>query len=68
MSASALREDDFAAFFVDRRERLCQLIEDAMGKAVQRDADEGHSTEGSEEFESEIEDPDPLPEARDGQI
>jgi hypothetical protein len=68
VSAATLREDDFAAFFVDRRERLCLLIEESMGKAVPRDADEGHSTEGSEEFESEIEDPDPLPEARDGQI
>jgi hypothetical protein len=68
VSAATLRKDDFSAFFVARRERLCQLIEDAMGKAVPRDVDEGHSTEGSEEFEAEIEDPDPLPEARDGQI
>jgi hypothetical protein len=59
VSASALRDDDFKAFFADRRERLCQLIEKAMGKAVQRDVDEGHSTEGSEQFELEVEDRDP---------
>lgn len=60
ITAPALRDDDFSTFFVNRRERLCQLIETAMGKAVQRDVDEGHSTEGSEQFEPEIEDPDPL--------
>lgn len=54
--ASALRADDFHGFFVARRERLCQLIERAMGKAVQRDVDEGHSTEGSNQFEPEAED------------
>lgn len=48
-----LREDDFDAFFVSRRELLCGLIEEAMEKAVPRDVDEGHSTEGSEEFELE---------------
>lgn len=58
--AAALRDDDFDAFFGDRRERICQLIEKAMGKAVQRDADEGRSTEGSEQFEPEAEDNDPL--------
>ncbi len=58
--ASAMRDDDFTRFFADRRERLCQLIEKAMGKAVQRDVDEGHSTEGSEQFEPEVEDHDPL--------
>jgi hypothetical protein len=60
VSASALRNDDFDGFFTARRERLCQLIEKAMGKAVQRDVDEGHSTEGSEQFEPEVEDRDPL--------
>lgn len=58
--APALRDDDFGAFFVDRRERLCQLIEGAMGKSVQRDVDEGRSTEDSEQFEPEVEDRDPL--------
>lgn len=60
ISSAALREDDFSTFFADRRERLCQLIETAMGKAVQRDVDEGHSTEDSEQFEPEVEDRDPL--------
>lgn len=58
VSPSALRADEFDVFFVDRRERLCQLIERAMGKAVQRDVDEGRSMEGSEQFEPEIEDRD----------
>jgi hypothetical protein len=31
-----------------------------MGKAVQRDVDEGESTEGSEEFELEPEDHEPF--------
>jgi len=58
--ASELRADDFSSFFVARRERLCELIENAMGKRVQRDVDEGHSTEGSEQFEIEVEDRDAL--------
>ena len=33
-----------------------------MGKAVQRDVDEGESTEGSEKFEPEPEDREPLAE------
>lgn len=57
ISAQALRNDDFDAFFVDRRERLCQLIERALSKAVPRDVDEGHAIEGPEEFEFEV-DPD----------
>lgn len=60
VTAALLRNDDFDSFFVDRRERLCQMIEAAMGKAVQRDVDEGVSTEGSEEFEPEPEDREPL--------
>lgn len=55
VSAAALRADDFDCFFADRRERLCQLIESALGKAVQRDVDEGLATEGSDEFELEVE-------------
>lgn len=58
--AAALRSDDFDGFFVERRERLCQLIEHAMGKTVQRDVDEGQSTEGSEQFELEVEQLDEL--------
>src|SRR5690606_7906507 len=41
VSAPAMRGDDFETFFADRRERLCQLVEKAMGKAVPRDLDEG---------------------------
>lgn len=55
-TGSCAPTDDFDAFFVARRENLCRLIEDAMGKRVQRDADEGHSTEGSAQFEPEGED------------
>ena len=57
VSASTLQADDFDAFFVDRRERLCQLIEKAIGKAGERDVNEGHPTGTSEEFEPEVEDP-----------
>jgi hypothetical protein len=53
---AALRSDDFDGFFADRRERLCQMIEEAISKAVPRDVDEGDLIEGSEEFEPEIED------------
>jgi hypothetical protein len=60
VTAAYLREDDFDGFFVNRRERLCEMIESAMGKAVQRDVDEGESTEGSEEFELEPEDHEPF--------
>lgn len=50
----------FDAFFVDRRERLCQLIEKAIGEAVQRDVDEGRPTEASDEFEPDLEEPELL--------
>lgn len=54
--AQILRADDFDAFFVARRERLCQLVEKAMGKAVPRDVDRGESEEDSAQFEpAEIE-------------
>lgn len=51
IDSELLREDDFDAFFVSRRELLCRLIEEAIEKTVPRDVDEGHSSEGSEEFE-----------------
>lgn len=50
--AGALRADDFDTFFLERRERLCRLIEDAMGKQVPRDASAGAAQESSAEFES----------------
>ena len=54
--AKLLRADDFDGYFLARRERLCQLVEAAMGKAVPRDIDRGESEEDSAQFEiAEIE-------------
>ncbi len=54
--AEELRADDFDAFFIQRREDLCQLVEKAMGKSVPRDLDQGTSEEDSSQFEkSEME-------------
>jgi hypothetical protein len=50
--AQLLRKNDFDGYFAARRERLCQLVEDAMGKAVPRDVDQGDATEDSARFES----------------
>ena len=53
--AGSLRADDFTSYFTERRRRLCDLVENAMGKAVPRDVDHGAS-EDSTQFEiSEIE-------------
>lgn len=52
--ASHLRVDDFEGFFRERRERLCQLVEKAMGKPVQRDVDEGEAQETSDRFEASV--------------
>lgn len=49
--AKFLRADDFDAFFSFRREALCQLVESAIGKAVQRDIDQGFANEDSAQFE-----------------
>lgn len=59
--ADALRADDFEAFFAKRRENLCRLVEAAIGKAVQRDIDEGFAQEDSARFE-----PDAVTEAEIG--
>ena len=48
-----LRQDAFEAFFDARRDSLCSLIEQAMGKAVQRDLTAGTPTEDSSFFEPE---------------
>lgn len=48
-----LRRDAFEAFFDARRDSLCTLIEQAMGKAVQRDLTAGAPTEDSSFFEPE---------------
>lgn len=54
--ADLLRSDSFDAYFVERRERLCALVERAMGKAVPRDVDQGAAEEDSAQFEiTEIE-------------
>lgn len=52
--AEHLRADDFDSFFVKRRERLCVLVENATGKAVQRDVDAGQAEETSEQFETSM--------------
>jgi hypothetical protein len=51
--SARLRADEFDAYFVERREALCQLVERAIGKPVQRDTDQGHATEDSTKFEQE---------------
>ncbi len=58
-----LRSDDFEGFFVERRARLCDLVERAMGKLVPRDIDDGTADEDSTRFElAEIEE---LPDERE---
>lgn len=52
--AEDLRADDFNSFFVKRRERLCVLVENATGKAVQRDVDAGQAEEASVQFETSM--------------
>lgn len=47
-----LRADDFDGFFSARRERLCKLVEGAMGKAVPRDVASGLAEEDSAQFET----------------
>lgn len=49
--AGPLRDDDFDAYFVARRRSLCRLVEDAIGKPVQRDIDQGVAEEDSAKFE-----------------
>lgn len=51
--AGHLRADDFDAFFRARRAALCDLVEKAIGKEVQRDVDDGLSGEDSAAFEKE---------------
>lgn len=51
--AEALRADDFDRYFTTRREALCQLVEVAIGKSVQRDIDQGFAQEDSSAFEQE---------------
>lgn len=46
-----IRCDDFEGFFAQRRELLCQLVENAIGKPVVRDLDTGTAEEDSAQFE-----------------
>lgn len=48
-----LRTDDFDAFFTARREALCQLVEGAIEKPVQRDISAGQGEEDSSHFDQE---------------
>ena len=48
--AEHLRSDNFDAYFSARREALCQLVETATGKSVQRDVEGGHGGEDSAHF------------------
>jgi hypothetical protein len=50
----ALRQDDFASFFNQRFERLLKLIEAAMGKAVNRSADQNESPFVDPQRETEL--------------
>lgn len=45
-----LRDDDFTGYFAARRESLCRLVEEAMGKSVPRDIDAGQAQEDSAQF------------------
>ncbi len=51
VSPAHLRSDDFDGFFRARREQLCLLVEQAMGKAVPRDVDQGHAEDDSLQFD-----------------
>lgn len=48
-----LRADAFDKFFISRREGLCNLVEKAIGKTVQRDISIGIAEEDSVHFEEE---------------
>lgn len=47
-----MRTDDFDSFFTERRENLCQLVESAIGKSVQRDVSFGQANEDSSHFDT----------------
>jgi hypothetical protein len=52
VQASYLRADDFQGYFAARREALCGIVEHAIGKVVQRDVQDGLSSEDSARFEA----------------
>jgi hypothetical protein len=49
---ATLRSDDFDRYFAQRRDALVHLVENAMGKAVQRDIEEGHPEETADQFDA----------------
>jgi hypothetical protein len=49
---ATLRSDDFDRYFAQRRDALVHLVEKAMGKAVQRDIEEGHPEETADQFDA----------------
>jgi hypothetical protein len=51
--SETLRADDFDGYFEARREALCQIVETAIGKPVQRDVNTGDADEDSSHFESD---------------
>lgn len=65
--AAHLRANDFDAYFAARREALCQLVEGVIGKAVQRDIDQGYADEDSSQFEQEEFDLEEFAEALSGE-
>lgn len=48
----ALRAGDFDFYFTSRRDALVKLVENALGKAVQRDIAEGHPEESADHFDA----------------
>lgn len=54
ISGEHLRSDDFWAFFENRREQLCWLIGEAMGKDVYQDLKLREALEDSSKFEEEL--------------
>ena len=49
---AALRSSNFDSYFTQRRDALVHLVEEAMGKAVQRDVEEGHPEETTDHFDA----------------
>lgn len=50
---AAMRSTDFDAYFAQRREALVRLVEEATGKAVQRDVDTGSPEEFVSSFDAD---------------
>lgn len=52
VAPAALRSNDFDAYFTQRRDALVRLVEEAMGKAVQRDVEAGNPEETTDHFDA----------------